>query len=59
MQVHYAHVTSLHWETMDVRALDFPSGAFDFVLQKGTLDALLTGELDPWNVSSEGVHTVD
>lgn len=33
-------------------------GPFDVVLQKGTLDALLAGELDPWTVSSEGVHTV-
>lgn len=59
MQVRYAHVPSLRWETMDVRALDFPSGSFDVVLEKGTLDALLAGEPDPWNVSSEGVHTVD
>lgn len=59
MQVRYAHVPSLRWETMDVRALDFPGGSFDVVLEKGTLDALLAGERDPWNVSSEGVHTVD
>ncbi|EDK97577.1 endothelin converting enzyme 2, isoform CRA_a [Mus musculus] len=59
MQVRYAHVPSLRWETMDVRALDFPSGSFDVVLEKGTLDAMLAGEPDPWNVSSEGVHTVD
>uniref|UniRef100_A0A8C2MLE2 Endothelin converting enzyme 2 n=1 Tax=Cricetulus griseus TaxID=10029 RepID=A0A8C2MLE2_CRIGR len=59
MQVRYAHVPSLRWETMDVRALDFPSGSFDVVLEKGTLDALLAGERDPWNVSSEGIHTVD
>ncbi|KAB1283293.1 EEF1A lysine methyltransferase 4 [Camelus dromedarius] len=59
MRARYAHVPKLRWETMDVRALDFPSGSFDVVLEKGTLDALLTGEQDPWTVSSEGVHTVD
>ncbi|OWK05707.1 ECE2 [Cervus elaphus hippelaphus] len=59
MRARYAHVPMLRWETMDVRALGFPSGSFDVVLEKGTLDALLTGEQDPWTVSSEGVHTVD
>ncbi|XP_004603112.1 endothelin-converting enzyme 2 isoform X3 [Sorex araneus] len=59
MRARYAHVPSLRWETMDVRALGFPSGSFDVVLEKGTLDALLAGEQDPWTVSSEGAHTVD
>ncbi|XP_006884140.1 PREDICTED: endothelin-converting enzyme 2 isoform X5 [Elephantulus edwardii] len=59
MKIRYAHVPRLRWETMDVRTLDFPSDSFDVVLEKGTLDALLTGEQDPWTVSSEGVHTVD
>ncbi|XP_006869851.1 PREDICTED: endothelin-converting enzyme 2 isoform X7 [Chrysochloris asiatica] len=59
MRARYAHVPKLRWETMDVRALDFPSGSFDVVLEKGTLDALLAGERDPWTVSSEGVHTLD
>ncbi|XP_008829506.1 EEF1A lysine methyltransferase 4 isoform X5 [Nannospalax galili] len=59
MQVCHAHVPSLRWETMDARALSFPSGSFDVVLEKGTLDALLAGEPDPWTVSSEGVHAVD
>ncbi|XP_058920250.1 endothelin-converting enzyme 2 isoform X4 [Kogia breviceps] len=59
MRARYSHVPKLRWETMDVRALGFPSGSFDVVLEKGTLDALLTGEQDPWNVSSEGIHTVD
>ncbi|XP_011889923.1 PREDICTED: endothelin-converting enzyme 2 [Cercocebus atys] len=59
MQARYIHVPQLRWETMDVRKLDFPSASFDVVLEKGTLDALLSGEQDPWTVSSEGVHTVD
>ncbi|XP_040858849.1 EEF1A lysine methyltransferase 4 [Ochotona curzoniae] len=59
MQARYAHVPSLRWETMDVRALGFSSASFDVVLEKGTLDALLAGEQDPWTISSEGVQTVD
>uniref|UniRef100_A0A2K5Q626 EEF1AKMT4-ECE2 readthrough transcript protein n=1 Tax=Cebus imitator TaxID=2715852 RepID=A0A2K5Q626_CEBIM len=59
MQARYAHVPQLRWETMDARQLDFPSASFDVVLEKGTLDALLAGERDPWTVSSEGVRTVD
>lgn len=54
-----AHVPKLCWQTSDVRAVGFPNGSFDVVLEKGTLDALLAGERDPWTVSSEGVHTVD
>ncbi|XP_078206497.1 EEF1A lysine methyltransferase 4 isoform X2 [Callithrix jacchus] len=59
MQARYAHVPQLRWKTMDARQLDFPSASFDVVLEKGTLDALLAGECDPWTVSSEGVCTVD
>ncbi|XP_068933446.1 EEF1A lysine methyltransferase 4-like [Petaurus breviceps papuanus] len=49
----------LRWETMDARALSFPNSTFDVVLEKGTLDALLAGEQDPWTVSPEGIQTVD
>ncbi|KAM5291904.1 EEF1A lysine methyltransferase 4 [Ctenodactylus gundi] len=59
MKARYAHVPTLCWETMDVRALGFPNDSFDVVLEKGTLDALLAGERDPWIVSPAGVHTVD
>ena len=59
MRARYAHVPKLRWETMDVRALGFPSESFNVVLEKGTLDALLTGEQGPWMVSSEGVHPGD
>ncbi|KAM9005323.1 EEF1A lysine methyltransferase 4 isoform X5 [Sarcophilus harrisii] len=59
MRERYAHVPALRWETMDARALRSPPGTFDVVLEKGTLDALLAGERDPWTVSPEGIQTVD
>ncbi|XP_044531580.1 EEF1A lysine methyltransferase 4 [Gracilinanus agilis] len=58
MRDRYAHVPTLCWETMDARALGFPNSTFDVVLEKGTLDALLAGERDPWTVSAEGTQTV-
>ncbi|XP_028916726.1 EEF1A lysine methyltransferase 4 isoform X7 [Ornithorhynchus anatinus] len=58
MQARYAHLPTLRWEVMDARDLRFPDGAFDAVVEKGTLDALLAGERDPWTVSPEGARTV-
>ncbi|XP_027731129.1 EEF1A lysine methyltransferase 4 isoform X3 [Vombatus ursinus] len=59
MRDRYAHVPVLRWETMDARALSFPNSTFDVVLEKGTLDAVLAGERDPWTVSPEGIQTLD
>jgi hypothetical protein len=39
----------MRWLVMDIRQLQFPSGHFSFVIDKGTLDALLTGLTDLWN----------
>ncbi|XP_052404557.1 EEF1A lysine methyltransferase 4 isoform X2 [Carassius gibelio] len=41
----------LSWLCMDARRLAFPDGVFDVVLEKGTLDAMLVEERDPWKVS--------
>ncbi|KTF89886.1 hypothetical protein cypCar_00032480 [Cyprinus carpio] len=38
----------LSWLCMDARRLAFPDGVFDVVLEKGTLDAMLVEESDPW-----------
>lgn len=34
---------------MDVRSMDFPDGSFDCVIDKGTLDAILCGEMSTTN----------
>ncbi|BGP19885.1 hypothetical protein JCM10213_008641 [Rhodosporidiobolus nylandii] len=47
------------WTTADIRALPFPSGSIDVCIDKGTMDALLTGKgLDPWNPPEEVVKNV-
>ena len=32
---------------------------FDIVLEKGTLDALMVHEKDPWNISEETENTIE
>jgi len=44
-------------DAMDMSA--FPPSSFDVVLEKGTLDALLVAEKDPWKLSSEAEAMVD
>ncbi|KAL0212374.1 hypothetical protein RCL1_006000 [Eukaryota sp. TZLM3-RCL] len=50
----------LEWQVMDVRKLDFPSGSFDLVVDKGTMDALLCGKDSFENVYSahKEIHRV-
>ncbi|XP_062987924.1 EEF1A lysine methyltransferase 4 [Elgaria multicarinata webbii] len=59
MQDRYAHCPGLHWAVMDARTLDFVDGSFDVVLEKGTLDAMMVEETDPWNVSHEARMLLD
>lgn len=33
---------------MDVRDLQFPDGAFDVAIDKGTMDAMMTSKGDVW-----------
>ena len=49
----------MSWEVKDINDLDYEEGSFDCVLEKGTLDALLVGERDPWNLSSENAIKMD
>ncbi|XP_056336577.1 EEF1A lysine methyltransferase 4 [Danio aesculapii] len=46
----------LSWLCMDARRLAFPDGVFDVVLEKGTLDAMLVEETDPWKISENAAR---
>lgn len=38
----------MQWLEMDIRDLKFQEGDFDVVLDKGTMDAMLTSKGDVW-----------
>ena len=43
----------MRWHTMDMMAMTFPDGEFDIVLDKGTMDVIMTDNKDPWNPTEE------
>ena len=43
----------MRWHTMDMMAMTFPDGEFDVVLDKGTMDVIMTDNKDPWNPTEE------
>ncbi|KAL2912960.1 hypothetical protein HK105_207526 [Polyrhizophydium stewartii] len=51
MATRCAGLDGLHWLVADVFKLDevFDAETFDYAIDKGTLDALLTRKHDPWN----------
>lgn len=49
-QCQYPEMT---WEVMDILHMTYEPEVFDVVLEKGTLDALMVHEKDPWNISEE------
>ncbi|XP_077998167.1 EEF1A lysine methyltransferase 4-like [Glandiceps talaboti] len=55
----YSNCPGMTWEVMDIRELKYPQDSFDVVLEKGTIDALLVDEKDPWNISQETKDLVD
>ncbi|XP_043558383.1 EEF1A lysine methyltransferase 4 isoform X2 [Chiloscyllium plagiosum] len=55
----YATCSGMEWKVMDAKALQFEDESFDVVLEKGTLDAMMVDEKDPWNVSQETTETID
>ncbi|GHJ90055.1 hypothetical protein NliqN6_6457 [Naganishia liquefaciens] len=46
----------MQWLEMDIRDLKFNEGDFDVVLDKGTMDAMLTSKGDVWNPPEEDVQ---
>ncbi|XP_036842324.1 EEF1A lysine methyltransferase 4 [Oncorhynchus mykiss] len=56
---HDATCPGMTWHQMDARQLSFMDASYDVVLEKGTLDAMLVEEKDPWKVSSETACLID
>ncbi|XP_078524130.1 EEF1A lysine methyltransferase 4 [Lissotriton helveticus] len=59
MSRQHADCHGMAWTVMDARALAFPNESFDVVLEKGTLDAMMVEERDPWNVSPQTAELLD
>lgn len=60
MKRRYKVLEGVQWVVMDALDMtEFPPASFDVVLEKGTLDALLVAERDPWKLSSDAEVTVD
>lgn len=50
---------TLQWLVMDIRHLDFGDSSFNVAIDKGTLDALIVDEKDPWHPSESAVKDVE
>lgn len=51
MSQRHSDCVEMSWVCMDACRLAFPDSSFDVVIEKGTLDAMLVEERDPWNIS--------
>ncbi|XP_053566316.1 EEF1A lysine methyltransferase 4 isoform X2 [Bombina bombina] len=58
MAQRHAGRAGMSWLVMDARELQFPDGSFDLVIEKGTLDAMMVDEKDPWSVSPQTITLV-
>lgn len=56
MAQRHSDCISMSWVCMDARRLAFPDSSFDVVMEKGTLDAMLVEERDPWNISDASAN---
>ena len=43
----------LRWVTMDMMDMQFPEAHFDVVIDKATMDVIMTDNKDPWNPTDE------
>jgi EEF1A lysine methyltransferase 4 len=60
MRNRWKHLPEMEWMVAD--ALDMtslPCSSFDVVLEKGTIDAMLVSEKDPWHISAVAENTID
>ncbi|OMH84867.1 Endothelin-converting enzyme 2 [Zancudomyces culisetae] len=51
--------TGMVWEVMDVCDIKYPASEFDYIIDKGTMDALMCEKGDVWNPSPELVARVN
>ena len=58
MKIKYKDCLKMKWLEMDMFNLQFDEESFDVVIEKGTIDALLVDEQDPWNISNDGFNSV-
>jgi len=52
-------LNKMTWLEMDVMDLKFPDASFDVVIDKGTMDALLTGQESVWEVEEDLAINID
>ena len=43
----------LRWTTMDMMNMEYPNETFDVVIDKATMDVIMTDNKDPWNPTEE------
>ncbi|WVR04582.1 hypothetical protein IAU60_001590 [Kwoniella sp. DSM 27419] len=57
-QMRERHVSRplMEWREMDVLDLQYQDEEFDLVVDKGTMDAMLTSKGDPWNPSEKDIQ---
>ena len=46
-------MTSLKWQVADMLSMPFPAGAFDAIIEKGTMDVLFVDNDSPWDPNPE------
>ena len=59
MRTRNQNCDGMSWEVMDINNLEYNEASFECILEKGTLDALLVDEKDPWKLSEENEIKLD
>ena len=59
MRAKTVSMKEMTWEVMDIFNMTYDDNSFDVILEKGTLDAFLVGEKDPWRMSAGGLAQMD